>query len=110
MKSILFIVITSLTLFALNNDEIEKTIKVFGNCNMCKNRIEEALKIPEVKYAKWNKRTKLLKIIYSNSISLDSLEKRISAAGHDTENYKAPDNIYNTLPECCLYRNNSNSH
>jgi Cu(I)/Ag(I) efflux system membrane fusion protein len=28
----------------------------------------------------------------------------IAKNGHDTEKYKAPDEVYKQLPECCLYR------
>lgn len=103
-------VLLAITSFSKANDEMQITIKVEGNCNMCKKRIEEALKIPEVKYASWNKRSKNLKIIYENKISVDSLEKRIASVGHDTQNFKAPDDVYNTLPECCLYRTNKHTH
>ncbi len=111
MKTIIkLIVILVLISKIYAQEEIETTIKIQGNCNMCKNRIEKALEIPEVKYANWNKRSKSLKIIYTSTITLDSLEKRIAMVGHDTPNYKAPDSIYNTLPECCLYRTNKKTH
>ena len=89
----------------------ETSFKVFGNCGMCKMRIENAVKIKHVKFAKWNKETKILKIAYfSNAITLDSLQQRIAAVGHDTEKFKAPDDVYNNLPGCCLYRDGGNTH
>jgi len=90
---------------------VEAKIHVSGNCSMCKTRIEKALKIKEVKYAKWDKRSKNLTVAYlSPSISLDSLQQRLAAVGHDTEKYKAPDAVYSALPACCLYRDNSTTH
>jgi periplasmic mercuric ion binding protein len=89
----------------------EAQIKVFGNCGMCKTRIEKAVAIKEVKYAKWNKSTKILRIAFrSPGITLDSLEQRIAAVGHDTEKFKAPDEVYASLPACCLYRNGNATH
>ncbi|HOJ38790.1 MAG TPA: heavy metal-associated domain-containing protein [Ignavibacteriales bacterium] len=111
MKTILNTIISFIILSNLYaQDDKQITIKIQGNCNMCKSRIEKALNIPEVKYASWNKRSKNLKIIFSSTITLDSLEKRIALSGHDTPNYQAPDSIYNTLPECCLYRTNKKNH
>ena len=40
----------------------------------------------------------------------EAIQKRIAAAGHDTEKVKAPDSIYSKLPECCLFRENPNTH
>jgi hypothetical protein len=35
---------------------------------------------------------------------MDDIQKAIAQIGHDTEKFKAPDEVYNKLPECCLYR------
>lgn len=89
---------------------IETEIKVLGNCNMCKKRIEKAVEIKEVKYKKWNKSTKMLKLAFESTITLDSLQKRIAAVGHDNDKFKADNEVYKNLPECCLYRDNPNTH
>lgn len=34
----------------------------------------------------------------------DAIQKAIAKVGHDTEKFKAPDDVYKKLPECCLYR------
>jgi Cu(I)/Ag(I) efflux system membrane fusion protein len=34
----------------------------------------------------------------------DAIQKAIAVVGHDTEKYKAPDDVYKELPECCLFR------
>lgn len=89
----------------------EAQFKVFGNCTMCKTRIEKSMKIDEVKYAKWDKKTKQLKVAYlADKISLDSLQQRIALVGHDTEKFKAADSTYAGLPGCCLYRDGDNTH
>lgn len=109
MKTTFIISIISfslLPLFLLAGDEIkEEKIKVFGNCNQCKTRIEKTLKIKEVKFAKWDKKSKALSVAYdSTAITSDSLQQLIASVGHDTEKFKAPDAVYGKLPECCLYR------
>jgi periplasmic mercuric ion binding protein len=109
---ILFALIISLSSFlaAQENTVKEAQVKVFGNCSTCKSRIEKALKIKEVKSAKWDKQTKMLTVAYlSPAISLDSLQKRIAAVGHDTEKYSAADSVYAELPSCCLYRDSKKS-
>lgn len=112
----LFYAITLLLfpLFAISAQEVtvvETSFKVFGNCGMCKTRIEKALRIKEVKMAKWDKHSKILAVAYvSPSITVDSLKQRIAAVGHDTDKFKANDAVYEELPACCLYRDVENTH
>lgn len=84
----------------------EKTIKVSGNCDMCKDRIETAAKsVAGVTFADWSPETKILQVKFDASkTNSDNIQKAIARVGHDTEKYKAPDDIYKNLPECCLYR------
>lgn len=100
---IVIVLLASVYTFAQDKKVIETEFKVSGNCNMCKNRIEKAVKIDEVKFARWNKNTKMLKVAFNSSITADSLQKRIAAVGHDTEKFKADDNTYKELPNCCKY-------
>jgi Cu(I)/Ag(I) efflux system membrane fusion protein len=82
-------------------------IKVSGNCEMCKERIETAAKsVAEVAAADWSTETKLLHVSFDGGkTNIDAIQKAIAKVGHDTEKYKAPDDVYNALPECCMYRN-----
>jgi len=81
-----------------------ETVKVSGNCDMCKARIEKAAKVNGITRADWNKSTKVLTFSYDPSIvTNDAIQKRIAAAGHDTEKFKADDNVYERLPACCHY-------
>jgi hypothetical protein len=99
------VIAMTLPLFTQDKALTQVNVAVSGNCNQCKARIESALKVKGVKYVKWDKKSKFLTLAYIPSIiSLDSLEHRIALAGHDTEKYKAPDSVYNALPECCMYR------
>jgi len=105
---VLSIIFISVSLSAQDKKVTEAEFKVSGICEMCKSRIEKSVKIKEVKFAKWKKNSKMLKLAYfSNSISSDSLLKRVAAAGHDNEKYKAPDSAYDKLHSCCLYREQS---
>lgn len=79
--------------------------KVFGACEMCKVRIEDAVKLKGVKSADWNVDSKQLTITYNASqVTLEKIQNRILAAGHDLADRKAKEIIYKQLPECCHYR------
>lgn len=79
--------------------------KVYGVCEQCKHRIEEAVKGKGVKSADWNVDTKQLSLSYNPSqTSVEKIQNRIVAAGHDLETKKAKDIVYNELPACCHYR------
>jgi periplasmic mercuric ion binding protein len=80
------------------------TIKVYGNCGMCKSRIEKAVKKEGATTAKWDSETKLLVVSYDNTKTTnDAIQKAIAAVGHDTEKYAATERAYNNLPGCCQY-------
>lgn len=92
-------------------DVTETEFRVAGNCGQCKTRIEKAVTIKGVKFARWNKTTKMLKVAFvATAVTQDSLQRRIAAVGHDTDTYKASNAVYETLPECCLYRDNTHTH
>lgn len=81
-----------------------ETIKVWGNCNMCKARIEKAAKVEGVARAEWNRDTKILTLVYiPSAVSSDAIQRRIAAVGHDTEKFSADDQVYNSLDACCHY-------
>ena len=85
-----------------------ESIKVGGNCDMCKARIEKAAKIEGVNKAEWNKDTKILTLVYDPSIvNSDAILSKVAAAGHDTEKFKASEEAYNNLPGCCKYERKS---
>jgi len=80
-------------------------VKVYGNCVMCKDRIEEAANNLEgVVSAVWDMDTKMLHLEYDPSeVKVIEVEEAIAAVGHDTENQRAPDEVYDELPGCCLF-------
>ena len=104
MKNLIVVFISFLTLGSIQAQHIVKeTIKVSGNCGMCKKNIENSIK-KDVKSVAWNKDTKILSVKYdTDKISRDQIEQKIAAAGYDTEHYKANDAAYEKLHECCQY-------
>jgi len=99
------------TVLAQEPKTIEATFKAAGNCGQCKTRIEHALDIEGVKEAQWNKRSKRVTVEFlSPPLTLDSLQERVAAVGHDTEKYTAADSVYSRLPKCCLYRGSGKTH
>jgi len=82
------------------------SVRVSGNCEMCKERIEKIAKsIEGISSAEWSITTKLLTVNFDeNKTNSDKIQRAIANAGHDTEKFKAPDEVYKKLPECCLYR------
>jgi Cu(I)/Ag(I) efflux system membrane fusion protein len=79
---------------------------VSGNCEMCQERIETTAKsVAGVVSAKWTSGSKMLQVQFDDTkTNSDAIQKAIALVGHDTEKYKASDEVYKTLPGCCLYR------
>jgi copper chaperone CopZ len=89
---------------------VTANFKVYGNCGMCKERIEKALDYKGVKQAKWSPSTKNLEVVYvPTKITEKKIRELVSAAGHDTDSTKAKDAVYAKLPFCCLYRDHDHS-
>lgn len=87
-----------------NSGPKTESFKVSGNCGMCKDRIEKAAKEEGATTAAWDSKTKMLTVSYDQSkTSTDALSKKMAAVGHDTEKYKASDDVYAKLPGCCHY-------
>ena len=80
------------------------TVKVSGNCDMCKNTIEKAGNKKKTSKVVWNTDTKLAIVTYDTKrTSTDAILKRIALSGYDNEKYLAPDNVYASLHGCCKY-------
>jgi copper chaperone CopZ len=79
-------------------------IKIFGNCGMCKETIENAGNIKKSAKVDWNKDTKMATISYDSlKTTKEEILKRIALAGYDNEEFLAPDDTYAQLAECCQY-------
>jgi periplasmic mercuric ion binding protein len=81
-----------------------ETFKVWGACGMCKTRIENAVKTEGATSADWDLKTKMLTVTFDpKKTNIDAFGKKLASVGHDTEKYKAPDDVYTKLPACCHY-------
>lgn len=79
--------------------------KVYGACEQCKDRIEKAIKIKGLKNGEWDVESKLLTVTYDPiKTSLQKIQNRVVAVGHDIETKKANISVYEALPACCHYR------
>ncbi len=81
------------------------TIYAKGNCGHCKERIEEAVhNIKGVAVATWDPTYARLICTYNTSeTSNNAIQKVMASIGHDTDLFRADDNVYKSLPACCKY-------
>jgi len=81
-----------------------ETLKVSGNCDMCKTRIENAAKLDGVSKAEWDAKSNILAVSFDSvKTNVDQISKKVAAVGHDNSKVKADDKAYSALPGCCKY-------
>jgi copper chaperone CopZ len=107
MSTILIFLFVGLTVQA--ETKLEK-IKVKGQCDMCENRIETAVKsLDGVTSAQWDKSSKSLTVSYDDKkTTTQKIQTSIAMAGHDAEMFSASESGYNALPGCCQYKRDEN--
>lgn len=105
-KIVVFAMFLMATISFAQNKNAKASLEVDGVCMMCKDRIEKAcIKTKGVKSANWNVETHELKLIYNEEkTTLDDIKKNIVAVGHDLKDMKATDEAYNSVHDCCRYR------
>lgn len=82
----------------------KETIKVWGECGMCKNTIEKSAKAAGASTASWNTETKVLTVSYNaKATSTNKIQQAVAAAGYDTKDFTASNAAYDNLHECCKY-------
>lgn len=80
------------------------TVKIWGNCGMCKKTIETAATKAGATSASWDTETKILSVSYAaKKTSTQKIQQAIAAVGYDTRDFTAPDDAYNKLHGCCKY-------
>lgn len=80
------------------------TFEVAGNCAMCKQRIEKAANINGVSEATWNIEDGMATVTFRPEItSSHEIKQSIADAGHDTDETRATQEVYEELHQCCLY-------
>ncbi len=109
MKKVSIYAVLIFSIFTINTSFAQagikkETIKVWGNCSMCKTNIEKAAKKAGATAANWNEETKNLKVSYAvNKTSSAKIQAVIAKSGYDTETVTADNAAYSKLHGCCQY-------
>ena len=103
--SVLLLSIVFFNISSYAQESKTDTIKVFGNCNMCKEKIEGSLKEKDGITAKnWDKKTKLLVVTYDAAkISKEQIGQKIADVGYDNQYATATEKAYKKLHSRCQY-------
>lgn len=81
-----------------------ETVKVYGNCGMCKKTIEKAANEKGVVKADWDIDSNMLTMTYDSAkTNADAILKKVAYAGYDSDKFRAPDEVYEGLHGCCQY-------
>ena len=89
----------------------EARFKVYGNCGACEERITEALDQKGIVAGGWDREKQEVWVVYRPSkVTLEQIHRYIAAVGHDTDLMKADSAVYQSLPNCCLYREKHSPH
>jgi copper chaperone CopZ len=85
-------------------NSVTETVKVYGNCGMCKTTIEKVGSLKNTAKVDWDADTQMATLTYdSKKTNQDAILKRIALSGYDSEKFLAPDDVYNNLHGCCQY-------
>jgi periplasmic mercuric ion binding protein len=108
MKTLSLFAAILFSIFAINTSTAQtaktETIKVWGNCGMCKTTIEKAAKKAGAKTADWNTESKELNVTYAeNKTSSAKIQEAIAKSGYDTQDFTGLTSAYDNLPSCCKY-------
>lgn len=103
MVAIILLLSTTISSAQIKNAKTE-TVKIYGNCEICKAKIEKAGNIKKTAKVDWNPETGLATITYDTAkTNVNELLKLIALAGYDSDKYLAPSKSYSKLDKCCQY-------
>lgn len=103
-------IMIALSQYGFAQNQATDSMKVSGECGMCKKKIEKAAKDAGATYAVWNTDTKILNVKYNSEATTSAkIQQKIADAGYDTPKFKATDEAYNKLEQCCQYERESTS-
>jgi len=87
------------------NKNAKYEFEVNGNCEQCQKRIQKAaFSVPGVKSATWDIASHQLTVFLNEEkCSVLDVKKAIAKVGHDTDEIKADDSVYDKLHTCCKY-------
>lgn len=81
-----------------------ETVRIEGNCDLCKQTIETAGTKQGEATLSWNADTHVAELTYdSAATTADAVLKRVAYAGYDNTRYLAPAEAYAALEGCCQY-------
>lgn len=101
---VITVLLSTVNSFAQIKNSKSETLKIYGNCDMCKSTIEKAGNLKKVAQVDWNKKTKMATLTYDTSkTNQEEILKRIALAGYDSDQFLAPDDVYANLHGCCQY-------
>ncbi len=104
----ILVAITALLSFTSCNAQIKnaktETVKIYGNCNMCKKKIENAGNLKSIAKVTWDDKTQMATLIYDEKkTNQDEILKRVALVGYDSDKFLAPEKTYSKLDKCCQY-------
>lgn len=98
------VLLSAVSINAQIKNKKTETVKIFGNCDMCKANIEKAGNIKKTAEVSWDKDSRMATISYDASkTNTDEILKRIALVGYDSDKFLAPDSTYDALHSCCQY-------
>ena len=89
----------------VSTDNKITSFRVWGKCEMCKDKIEKTLKgMDGIVTANWNVETHMLTVGFDNAeVTTEDMKKSLAKVGYDTEEFRASDKAYKKLHSCCKY-------
>lgn len=97
--------LNSCALLKGNKNKVTTSFTVYGSCEMCKERIENALDRKGIQTAYWSVEEQKVFVTYQSDVfSEEQLHNIMAMVGHDTEKVKSDNIVYQNLPGCCHYR------
>lgn len=111
LRKIMIAVVVLLSTLAVNaqvKNKKTETVKISGNCGMCKKNIENAGNLKKVAVVNWDVDSKMATLTYDSSkTNADEILNRIAKAGYDNEKFSATEEQYKKLHTCCQYDRDS---
>lgn len=105
MTRFLWLTVFAISALCVQAQKAELTFCVSGLCGMCEDRIEAAFDQKGIVAADYNLDTKKMHVVYkTKKWDEERLHKLATGVGHDTDKYKADDELYANIHGCCKYR------
>ncbi len=108
MWMVIIVLLSITTSYSQIKNAVTESVKIYGNCEMCKATIEKAGNVKNSAKVDWNEETKMASITYNSKLTnKNAILKRIALSGYDSDSFLAPDLAYSKLMDCCKYERKS---